>query len=210
MQNKIYARLLFYLFLIQSQLSPIQAQAVQHYTDRTTCHGSTGNHRVKQDTIQWEQNTCRHRNAYQICSDQTGSDEDGAGIHASNAKNLRVNKNDVNHRQEGGKTGDHFGPCRRAMFAQFKHAFQHPLARSLGCVLLTHYLFPNKEGKSVAIVYQNETIWTAEDNFFSLYLLIRQRLRHANWHDENVKLTIKERHVPDRSGIFRLRRYAGR
>ena len=66
MQNKIYARLLFYLFLIQSQLSPIQAQAVQHYTDRTTCHGSTGNHRVKQDTIQWEQNTCRHRNAYQI------------------------------------------------------------------------------------------------------------------------------------------------
>ena len=41
MQNKIYARLLFYLFLIQSQLSPIQAQAVQHYTDRTTCHGST-------------------------------------------------------------------------------------------------------------------------------------------------------------------------
>ena len=68
----------------------------------------------------------------------------------------------------------------------------------------------NKEGKSVAIVYQNETIWTAEDNFFSLYLLIRQRLRHANWHDENVKLTIKERHVPDRSGIFRLRRYAGR
>ncbi len=96
------------------------------------------------------------------------------------------------------------------MFAQFKHAFQHPLARSLGCVLLTHYLFPNKEGKSVAIVYQNETIWTAEDNFFSLYLLIRQRLRHANWHDENVKLTIKERHVPDRSGIFRLRRYAGR
>ncbi len=66
MQNKIYARLLFYLFLIQSQLSPIQTQAVQHYTDRTTCHGSTGNHRVKQDTIQWEQNTCRHRNAYQI------------------------------------------------------------------------------------------------------------------------------------------------
>ena len=32
MQNKISARLLFYLFLIQSQLSPIQTQAVQHYT----------------------------------------------------------------------------------------------------------------------------------------------------------------------------------
>ena len=41
----------FLLFLIQSQLSPIQTQAVQHYTDRTTCHGSTGNHRVKQNTI---------------------------------------------------------------------------------------------------------------------------------------------------------------
>ena len=130
--------------------------------------------------------------------------------HASNAKNLRVNKNDVNHRQEGGKTGDHFGPCRRAMFAQFKHAFQHPLTRSLGGMLMTHYLFPNKEGKSVAIVYQNETIWTAEDNFFSLYLLIRQRLRCANRLYENVKLIKKERHVPDRSGIFRLRRYAGR
>ena len=63
-QNLCTAAFLF--ILIQSQFSPIQAQAVQHYTDGTTCHGSTGNHRVKQDTIQWEQNTCRHRNAYQI------------------------------------------------------------------------------------------------------------------------------------------------
>ena len=66
MQNKIYARLLFYLFLIQSQLSPIQAQAVQHYTDRTTCHGSTGNHRVKQETTYRIQNTCRYRNTDQV------------------------------------------------------------------------------------------------------------------------------------------------
>src|SRR5699024_10678917 len=141
---------------------------------------------------------------------QTGSNEDGAGIHASNAKNLRVNKNDVNHRQEGGTSGDHFGACRPAMCAPVTHASPHPLAGRLGGAPSTHYLFQNRQGLPVAIPYQDETRWAAEDNFFSLSLLIRQRLRHANWHDENVKLTIKERHVPDRSGIFRLRRYAGR
>ncbi|EEI47594.1 hypothetical protein HMPREF0693_2466, partial [Proteus mirabilis ATCC 29906] len=64
------------------------------------------------------------------------------------------------------------GPCRRAMFAQFKHAFQHPLTRSLGGMLMTHYLFPNKEGKSVAIVYQNATIGAFVRDFL-LDLLIR-------------------------------------
>lgn len=37
---------------------------------------------------------------------------------------------------------------------------------------------------------------------FLLDLLIRQRLRCANRLYENVKLIKKERHVPDRSGIF--------
>ncbi|EOJ4882506.1 hypothetical protein ACKKDI_004130, partial [Shigella flexneri] len=50
--------------------------------------------------------------------------------------------------------------------AQFKNTFQHPLTRSLGGMLMTHYLFPNKEGKSVAIVYQNATIGAFVRDFF--------------------------------------------
>ena len=74
-------------------------------------------------------------------SNQTGGDEDGAGIHASNAQNLRVNKNDIHHRQEGGETSDHFGACRRAVLAQFEHALKQTLTRRLGSVLLTHHQF---------------------------------------------------------------------
>ncbi|ALZ57646.1 hypothetical protein FORC11_3715 [Shigella sonnei] len=36
---------------------------------------------------------------------------------------------------------------------------------------MTHYLFPNKEGKSVAIVYQNATIGAfVRDFFYWIYL----------------------------------------
>ena len=106
-----------------------------------------------------------HQNAAK-CSDQAGGHEDGAGIHASNAQNLWVNKNDIDHRQEGGKTGDHFGACRCAVLAQFKHALKQTLTRCLGCVLLTHHQFPNKEGKFVAILYQNATIVAVTRYFF--------------------------------------------
>ena len=78
------------------------------------------------------QDTAQRRN-------QAGGDEHRAGVHASNAKNLRVNENDVDHRQEGRETGDHFGTCRRAVLAQLKHALQYPLTGSRGGVLLTHY-----------------------------------------------------------------------
>jgi hypothetical protein len=91
-----------------------------------------------------------------------------------------VNKNDIDHRQEGGETGDHFGACRCAVLAQFKHALKQTLTRCLGSVLLTHHQFPNKEGKFVAILYQNATIGAVIGILFSLNLLIRQRLRLVN------------------------------
>ena len=80
--------------------------------------------------------------------DQTGCHEDGAGIHASDAQNLRVHKNDIDHRQEGGETSDHFGACRCAVLAQFKNALKQTLTRCLGSVLLTHHQFRTRRENS--------------------------------------------------------------
>ncbi len=92
------------------------------------------------------QDTAERRN-------QTGGHEHRAGVHSGHAKNLRVYKHDVDHRQEGGETGDHFGACRRAVLAQFKHALQYPLAGSRGGVLLTHYQFPQTRKENSSLSY---------------------------------------------------------
>ena len=111
---------------------PRQAHCLHHHEReegvqthrRSQCHRQVGEY-AHQDTAQ-------RRN-------QAGGDKHRAGVHASDAKNLRVNENDVDHRQEGRETGDHFGTCRRAVLAQLKHALQYPLTGSRGGVLLTHY-----------------------------------------------------------------------
>ena len=46
------------------------------------------------------------------------------------------------------------------------NALKQPLTRCLGSVLLTHHQFPNKEGKFVAILYQNATIVAVTGYFF--------------------------------------------
>ena len=61
---------------------------------------------------------------------------------------------------------------------------------------MTHNQFPNKEGKFVAILYQNATIGLGYEQLFSLILLIRQRLRCLIMHYENVKLVKTEMTCP--------------
>ena len=138
---------------------PRQPHRLNHHEGKERIQTHRRGQRDRQVSEHTHQNAAEGR-------DQTGSHEDGAGIHASNAQNLRVNKNDIDHRQEGGETGDHFGACRRAVLAQFKHALKQTLTRCLGSVLLTHHQFPNKEGKFVAILYQNATIVAVTGYFF--------------------------------------------
>ena len=115
---------------------PRQPHRLNHHEREEGVQTHSGSQRNRQVSEHAHQDAAKRRN-------QTGSHKDGAGIHASNAQNLRVHKNDVDHRQEGGETGDHFGACRCAVLAQFKHALKQTLTRCLGSVLLTHHQFPN-------------------------------------------------------------------
>ncbi len=75
--------------------------------------------------------------------DEAGGDKDCLGVHARRREDLRVDEHDVDHGQEGGDTGDHFGACGSAMALQGKQALKQSLPGGLigSLVLLIHVGF---------------------------------------------------------------------
>ncbi len=75
--------------------------------------------------------------------DEAGGDEHGLGVHARRREDLRVDEHDVDHGQEGGDTGDHFGAGGSAMALQGKQALKQSLPGGLigSLVLLIHVGF---------------------------------------------------------------------
>jgi len=53
-----------------------------------------------------------------------GRDEHRAFVHAGIAENLRIDEDDVNHRQESGQSGDEFGARIGAGFGQAENLLQ--------------------------------------------------------------------------------------
>ena len=62
--------------------------------------------------------------------DQTGGDKHRFGVHPGGTQNLRVDENDIHHRQEGGEPGNGLGTSGGAVLFQFEHAIQQPLLSS--------------------------------------------------------------------------------
>src|SRR5690606_28173096 len=56
---------------------------------------------------------------------QTGGDEHCLPVHARFAEDLRVDEQDVAHRQEGGQAGDQLAPDRRVVVGQPEVPVQH-------------------------------------------------------------------------------------
>ncbi|MNI57158.1 hypothetical protein D3C73_1122020 [compost metagenome] len=68
-----------------------------------------------------------HQQAAQ-CSGDTGGDERRAVIDPGVSHDVRVDENDVGHRDEGSQTGNQLGLHRGAMQAEFKQALQQAIA----------------------------------------------------------------------------------
>ncbi len=75
--------------------------------------------------------------------DEAGGNEHGLGVHAGRREDLRVDEDDVDHGQEGGDAGDHFGAGVGAMALQGKQTLKQSLPGGLcgGLVWLIHVGF---------------------------------------------------------------------
>ncbi|MCY1371916.1 hypothetical protein D9M69_590850 [compost metagenome] len=71
----------------------------------------------------------RHDNRTQCCR-KTCSNEDCVAIHTCCGQNIRIDEDNVRHRQEGRHASDDFRSHRCAMFLQFEQLFQHGPSRA--------------------------------------------------------------------------------